>query len=121
MVKKPLTPSQPRLCLSNSCNTGALRAATGAGRGDAADRKLGTAQATAEPLMLPSFQGSHKAASLISTCLSQAFTMVRDSAVKLKMSSVTPFLARTPCHHLVSLEPPSPHPHSQQGTMLSGI
>lgn len=124
MVKKPLTPSQPRLCFVQQPQRWALSAVpgpgcpegtccTGAGRGDAADTKLGTAQARSEPLLLPSFQGSHKAASLTSTCFFQAFTtQVRASAVKLKMSSVTYLWPGPPCHHLVSLEAPSPNPHS---------
>lgn len=124
MVKKPLTPSQPRLCFVQQPQRWALSAVpgpgcpegtccTGAGRGDAAHTKLGTAQARSEPLLPPSFQGSHKAASLTGTCFFQAFTtQVRASAVKLKMSSVTYLWPGPLCHHLVSLEAPSPNPHS---------
>lgn len=126
MVRKPLTPTQPQLlkqqpqhwvpraltgpgCPEDTC-------CTGAGRGRAADRTLGTAQAMSEPLILSGFQGSHKAASLTSTCCFQAFTsQVRTSAVKLKMSSVAHSWPGPLCHHLVSLEPPSPHPYSHTG------
>lgn len=127
MVRKSLTPAQPWLCLSHSHNTGSqgqpqgldaqrTRAAQGQEGEMQQDRTLGTAQAMSEPLILSSFQGSHKAASLIGTCCFQAFTgQVRTSAVKLKMSSVAHSWPGPLCHHLVSLETPSPHPHSHAG------
>lgn len=105
MVKQLLTtmalPEQqpqhwaPRAVKGPGCPEGT--GCTGVERGDAADRKLGTAQATSEPPMLPSFQGPHKAASLTSTCFFQAFTsQVRASAVKLNISSVTHFWPGSP-------------------------
>lgn len=110
--------------LGTKCSHGALvpRRVTcyaEVGRGDTADRKLGTAWARYEALAAPKLSGSYKAAPLTTTCFFQAFThpgQCQRNKVQGKLGN--PCLARTTLPLPPSYTPraSSLHSHSHTGS-----